>query len=204
MTPANRVFIIDDDSAVRDAVATLVESVGLHANCFADADTFLAEYRGGTPGCLISDVCLPGTDGVQLQRILKERRIEIPLIVISAHGDIPMAVEMVRRGAIDFIEKPFRNHVLLERIHEALEKAERRHREYMADAQQRAHLASLTPREKEVLPLLIDGHANKIIARELSLSPRTVETHRANILRKMHADSVTSLARVLTPDLWQG
>ena len=190
-----RVFIIDDDPAVRDALVTLVESVGLHAEHFSTADDFLSSYTDETPGCLITDICLPGMDGIQLQDVLQERDINLPLIAISAHGDIAMAVKMIRRNAIDFIEKPFRNHIMLQRINEALE-IDRQQRQVCAeDEQLRARISLLTPREKETLILLLDGKSNKVIARELSLSPRTIECHRANILKKMHAESVTALAK---------
>ena len=195
-----RVFIIDDDPAVRDALVTLVESVGLNAEEFASADAFLTHYNHATPGCLITDICLPGMDGIQLQQVLKERQISLPLIAISAHGDIAMAVKMVRKNAIDFIEKPFRNHVMLQRIHEALE-IDKQQRQLRANEEtRRARLDRLTPRERETLTLLLDGKSNKIIARELSISPRTIETHRANILRKMQADSVTALAKQINHD----
>lgn len=190
-----RVFIIDDDPAVRDALVTLVDSVGLVAEHFASADEFLSSYNREIPGCLITDICLPGMDGIQLQQVLQERDIHLPLIAISAHGDIAMAVKMVRRNAIDFIEKPFRNHIMLQRIHEALD-IDRQQRLLRAeDEKLKARLSLLTPREEETLALLLDGKSNKIIAAELSLSPRTVEAHRANILKKMHAESVTALAR---------
>ncbi len=191
------VFIVDDDPAVRDALLTLVDSFGLRARCFDSADAFLAAYRDGEPGCLITDICLPGTDGVQLQQRLAERGIELPLIAISAHGDIPMAVEMVRRGALDFIEKPFRNHVMLRRIQEALECDAQRRRERSLRAALQQRLQQLTPRERDVLRLLLEGQSNKRIAHDLNLSPRTVETHRANLLKKMQVDSVTALARQL-------
>ncbi|AKH19254.1 response regulator transcription factor [Sedimenticola thiotaurini] len=189
-----RVFIIDDDPAVRDALVTLVESVGLTAEDYASADEFLDSYSNETPGCLITDICLPGMDGLQLQQVLQERDIQLPLIAISAHGDIAMAVKMVRRNAIDFIEKPFRNHIMLQRIHEALDIDHQQRLQRARDEKLKARLSLLTPREKQTLNLLLDGKSNKIIAAELSLSPRTVEAHRANILKKMHADSVTALA----------
>jgi len=189
-----RVFIIDDDPAVRDALVTLVESVGLIAEDYPSADEFLDRYNRETPGCLITDICLPGMDGLQLQQVLQERDIQLPLIAISAHGDIAMAVKMVRRNAIDFIEKPFRNHIMLQRIHEALDLDRQQRRQHAQEEKLQARLSLLTPREKETLNLLLDGKSNKIIAAELSLSPRTVEAHRANILKKMHAESVTALA----------
>jgi len=190
-----QVFIIDDDPAVRDALVTLVESVGLIAGCFATADDFLSSYSNEIPGCLITDICLPGMDGIQLQRVLQERKINLPLIAMSAHGDIAMAVKMVRRNAIDFIEKPFRNHVMLQRIHEALEIDRQQRLLHAEDDKLRSRLSLLTPRERQALPLLLDGKSNKIIARELALSPRTVESHRASILKKMDVDSVTALAK---------
>lgn len=189
-----RVFIIDDDPAVRDALVTLVESVGLIAEDYASADEFLDRYNRETPGCLITDICLPGMDGLQLQQVLQERDIQLPLIAISAHGDIAMAVKMVRRNAIDFIEKPFRNHIMLQRIHEALDLDRQQRLQRAREEKLQARLSLLTPRERETLNLLLDGKSNKIIAAELSLSPRTVEAHRANILKKMHAESVTALA----------
>lgn len=195
------VFIVDDDPAVRDALVTLVESVGLKARCYPSADAFLADYTADLPGCLITDICLPGTDGMRLQQALAERDIRIPLIAMSAHGDIPMAVEIVRRGAIDFIEKPFRNHVMLSRIHEALERDAQQRRERLMQSELHERLRSLTPRERQVLPLLVDGLSNKRIAARLQLSPRTIESHRASILRKMQADSATALARQLSDRL---
>lgn len=192
-----KVFIIDDDPAVRDALLTLADSIGLNASTFASADAFLAAFQDDQAGCLITDICLPGTDGMQLQQILSEREIDLPIIAMSAHGDIAMAVEMVRRGAIDFIEKPFRNHLVLGRIHEALEIAREQSRLRAGRNLLRGRIDSLTPREKQVLPLLLDGESNKQTARLLQLSPRTVETHRANILRKMQADSITALAQML-------
>ena len=188
------VFIVDDDPAVRDALCTLIDSVGIRTRCYADADSFLHEYAD-QPGCLISDICLPGTDGVQLLDILRKRAFELPLIAISAHGDIPLAVGMLRRGAVDFIEKPFRNHLVLQRVQEALHLDAAQRRQAMQQETLRRRMDNLTPRETEVLALLIEGLSNKLIARQLALSPRTVETHRANILRKMEVESVTALAR---------
>ena len=189
-----QVFIIDDDPAVRDALFTLVESVGLRAVCFDSADAFLAACSPRSAGCIVTDVCLPGIDGMTLQTVLAEHGIDMPLIAMSAHGDIAMAVEMVRHGAIDFIEKPFRNHTMLARIREAIVIAEQRHERRLAMVDVETRLNTLTPRERDILPELLDGSSNKHIARRLTLSPRTVEAHRANILHKMRVESVTALA----------
>lgn len=191
------VFIVEDDASVRDALVTLVRSVGLNAVPFDNADAFLQSMPRARSACIVTDICMPGTDGMTLQRILNEKGVDTPIIAISAHGDIPMAVEMVKQGAIDFIEKPFRNHVVLERIREALGVAQQRYEESYRRRGVSANLDSLTPREHEVLAELVEGNSNKAIARELSLSPRTVETHRAHILRKMGVDSVTALVVLL-------
>lgn len=199
------VCIVDDDAAVRDALVILVRSVGLHAVAFDSADALLTSRFPPPPVCLVTDICLPGTDGMTLQRILDERGERVPLIAISAHGDIPMAVEMVHLGAVDFIEKPFRNQAMLKRIHEALALSKRWQSEAKRRAALDARLNSLTPRESQVLEQLLGGGSNKVIARRLALSPRTVETHRAHILQKMQVDSVTALvvllgAQRITPD----
>jgi two-component system response regulator FixJ len=194
-----RVYIIDDDASVRDALRTLVESVGLEARSFASADEFLdSDWQELMPGCVITDICLPGTTGIQLQQELLRRQIDWPIIAMSAHGDIPMAVEMLRRGAIDFIEKPFRNHLMLQRIDEALNRYQQQQEKRQAFEAVTARLQNLTPRERDVLPLLLSGESNKHVARLLSLSPRTVEIHRANILKKFEVRSVTELSGLLS------
>ncbi|MDZ7754213.1 MAG: response regulator [Gammaproteobacteria bacterium] len=197
------VFIVDDDPAVRDALAVLLSSMNLHSRGFESADAFLAAYDKDQPGCLITDVCLAGIDGMALQRILKERNSTLPIIVISGHGDIPMSVHMVREGALDFLEKPFRNHVMLRLVREALEiDAEWRARHH-AHAAIRERYAELTTREKEIAAMLAEGEPNKVIAARLKISPRTVEAHRANVLRKMEVTSAVALARTLMslPDM---
>lgn len=191
------VFIIDDDASVRDALLTLVESVGLHPECFESADEFLKIALECQHGCVVTDICLPGTNGIQLQKILEKKGIGLPIIAMSAHGDIPMAVEMVRLGAIDFIEKPFRNQMMLQRIHEALEKNQQQYLLRKEHAVINARLQALTPREHEILALLLQGDSNKLIAREMALSPRTVEVHRANILKKLQVKSVTEISLLL-------
>jgi two-component system response regulator FixJ len=191
------VFVVDDDGSVRDALQVLVQSAGLSFRGFASAEEFLEHYHPGQPGCLITDVCLPGTDGLCLQQILKERGIAIPIIVISGHGDIPMSVRMIREGALDFLEKPFRNHHMLQRVREALEEDARRRAEARAKAAVLERYRSLTPREREIAHLLMEGVPNKVIAAQLDLSTRTVEGHRATILRKMEVRSTATLTQHL-------
>jgi len=192
---AERVFIVDDEADVRDAVQLLVGSDGLNAEAYASADEFLAAYEPGTPGCLILDVRMPGMSGLAAQQALQERGIELPIIFISGHGDIPMAVRAVQEGALDFLEKPFSDDAVLDCVQRALQ----RDREHRAQAAERADvaacLATLTPREREVMDKLLEGKVNKIIARELDASTRTVEIHRARVLQKMGVANAAQLVR---------
>ena len=195
MSESKNIYILDDDEAVRDALSILVKSVGLNAYEFSSADQFLDEFDLQKQGCLVTDVYLPGMDGVALQKRLVKMGSQLPIIVMSGHGDIPLAVKMIHRGALDFIEKPFRNHHMLERIQQALSLDEEQRYEGSKKSQLQEYYATLTPREKEVLKHLTRGLSNKSIASTMSVSPRTIETHRANILRKMNSDSVVALAK---------
>ncbi|MBA1148638.1 response regulator transcription factor [Ectothiorhodospiraceae bacterium WFHF3C12] len=190
------VFIVDDEQDVRDAIAMLVSSVDLQAESFATARDFLDAYDGTRPGCLILDVRLPGMNGLEAQKVLRERGITLPVIFISGHGDIPMAVRAVREGALDFVEKPFRDDALLACVQRAVEIDRENRAQEGARQTIEEHLDTLTPREVEVLERLIDGKVNKIIARELDVSTRTVEIHRARVLHKMGADNVSQLVRM--------
>ena len=198
MTETQCVYIVDDDSAVRDALAILVKSVNLQAREFSSADQFLENFDRQQPGCLITDVYMPGTDGVALQKRLIELGSRLPVIVMSGHGDIPLAVKMIRMGAVNFIEKPFSNHQVLEHVQRALQlDTEQRIKAKKIDQSQQ-YYETLTPREKEVLEYLISGVSNKAIANKMEISPRTIETHRANVLRKMKVESVVSLVQKVT------
>ncbi len=192
------VYIVDDDSAVRDALSILVKSVNLKVEEFSSADQFLSVFDPKQSGCLITDVYLPGMDGVALQQHLTHMGVQLPVIVMSGHGDIPLAVKMIRRGALDFIEKPFSNHQMLECIQHALSLDTKQRTRAKKNNQLQQYYMSLTPREKEVLEYLISGSSNKNIAAQMAISPRTIETHRANILRKMHTDSAVSLTQQIT------
>ena len=191
--PEPTVFIVDDDAAMRDALHTLLNSVGMKTALYASADEFLAAYRPAQPGCLVLDVRMPGMNGLELQERLAEIGLDLPIIIITGHGDIPMAVQAMRAGAVDFLEKPFREQDLLHRLRQAIERDARSRRERSDKAGVARRLASLTSREREVLDLVVAGKHNKAIASELAISHKTVEFHRAKIMEKMEADSVAAL-----------
>jgi len=190
------VFVVDDEEDVRDAISLLVSSVGLNAETYATARAFLEACDGSRPGCVILDVRLPGMNGLEAQRALRERGVQLPIIFISGHGDIPMAVRAVQNGALDFLEKPFRDDALLDCVNRAIELDREARAQESARQDIEAKLETLTPREVDVLERLIDGKVNKIIARELDVSTRTVEIHRARVLHKMGADNVSQLVRL--------
>lgn len=191
------VFIIDDDEEVRSAMVLLMESVGLNAKAFVSATEFLKEYDPKVPGCIVSDVRMPGMSGLDMQKKLNEIGAHPQIIIITGHGDIPMAVDAMRDGALDFIEKPFNDQRLLDSVHRAIEKdaAERGIAMRLAEIQER--VASLTRREKEVMELITQGKRNKVIADELCVSQSTVEAHRAKVMEKMQADSLSELMRMV-------
>ena len=191
------VFLVDDDEAVRDSLGLLMKSVALQSQSFASADEFLANYDPDCPGCLVLDIRMPGMSGMELQQKLIEMRAILPIIFITGHGDIPMAVEAMQRGAIDFIPKPFRDHELLNRINKALDD-DRKNRESLLELDEvEKRLEKLTPREKQVLELVVQGKANKVIAGDLGVSQRTVEIHRARVMGKMEARSLPQLVRMV-------
>jgi two-component system, LuxR family, response regulator FixJ len=191
------VFIVDDDSGVRSSIRVLMKSVGLLATPYASAKEFLDAYNPHQPGCLVLDIRMPGMSGLELQEVLNERGAVIPVIFITGHGDIPMAVEAMRLGAFDFLQKPFRDQDLIDRIQKALERDKETREALREHGRIRARIASLTPREKEVLELLTSGKANKMMAQDLGLSQRTVEIHRAHVMEKMGAKSVAQLVRMV-------
>jgi len=191
------VFLVDDDEAVRDALGLLMKSVALTSRSFASADEFLAEYDPDCPGCLVLDIRMPGMSGMELQQKLIEMRAILPIIFISGHGDIPMAVEALQRGAVDFIPKPFRDHELLSRINKALED-DRKNRDTLVERKEvEKRINKLTAREEQVLKLVVQGKANKVIAGDLEVSQRTVEIHRARVMEKMKARSLAQLVRMV-------
>jgi two-component system response regulator FixJ len=189
------VFVVDDDQAVRDSLCWLIEAAGLNVKAFNSAQEFLAVYDPQWAGCLVLDVRLPGMSGLELQRELVQRQITLPIIIITGHGDVSTAVRAMKAGAVDFIEKPFSDELLIQRVRDALEK-DAQNRQVTADRnniQQR--IALLTPREKQVLELVVQGKLNKQIAADLHLSQKTVEAHRANLMSKMQATNVADLVK---------
>ena len=190
------VFIVDDDQAVARSLRWLIESVQLKVETFASAQAFLDGYATTKPGCLVLDVRMPGMSGIELQERLTVQRIRVPIIFITGHGDVQMAVRAVQAGAFDFIEKPFNDQDLLDRIQRAISfDSEQRARDSLR-ARLSALLASLTPREREVLNLVVEGMSNKAVANTLGLSAKTVEVHRAKVMEKMHARSVADLVKM--------
>ena len=191
------VMVVDDDSGVRNAMRALLKSVGLESALFSSAQEFLTTYQPAQPGCLVLDIRMPGMSGLELQQHLNLRGAVIPVIFMSGHGDIPMAVEAMQHGAFDFLQKPFRDQDLLDRIQRAIAKDGDLRKSLSEHSRIKAHLDSLTPREREVLDLMTQGKQNKVIGQELGVSPRTVEIHRARVMEKMNAQSVAELVRMM-------
>jgi FixJ family two-component response regulator len=191
------VFVVDDDPGIREYLRLLIESVGLRARTYGSAREFLDDYDGAVPGCLVLDVRMPGLSGLDLQDELSARKIALPIIMMSAYGEVPMAVRAMRAGAVDFIQKPFDGQALLDRMHAALE-ADTRARE--AEARRgrvRERLSSLTPRQQAVLDGLVAGKPSKVIAAELGLSQKTVDVHRFHIMQRLQARSLPDLFRLI-------
>jgi len=194
------VFVIDDDQAVRDSLRLLLKSVGLPVRTHASAQEFLPSYDTRQPGCLIVDIRMPGMSGLELQQQLNLQGTTIPLIFITGHGDIPMAVEAMQLGAFDFLQKPFRDQDLIDRVQRALERDTSMRTQLKATDRIRERLATLTPREREVLNLVTTGKPNKVMAGDLGVSQRTIEIHRSRVMEKMQAHSLAQLVR-MTMDL---
>lgn len=187
------IFVVDDEPAVRDSLQALLESLKFNAETYASAQEFLSAYDPTRPGCLVLDVRMPRMDGVELQEELNARQISLPVIVITGHGDVPMAVRAMKAGALDFIEKPFSEQVLLERIEHALTIDARRRREEAEHETIRKRIGALTVRERQVLERVLAGKPNKLIASELDISMKTVEAHRTKMMEKLGANSVAEL-----------
>lgn len=190
------VFVVDDDEAICRSLCLLIEDIGLEVKTFNSAQQFLDGFDPSLPGCLVLDVRMSGMSGLELQSELKTRGYDLPTIIITGHGDVPMAVEAMKSGAFDFIEKPFRDQVLLDSIQKAVasDRNTRTAKEQVVDFEVR--IEQLTQREREIMDLLMLGKANKMIAYELDISPKTVDFHRANVLSKIGVNSVVDLMRL--------
>jgi FixJ family two-component response regulator len=190
------IYIIDDDEAVRDSMGMLLESADLPYRCYADADSFFAEHDGSQRGCLVLDIRMPGMTGLELQHKLVETGSSLPVIFITGHGDVPMAVEAMRQGALDFLRKPVNEADFLERVSYALDLESGNWHQKIDREQTRLRIESLTEREQEVFHLVAEGMANKAIAAELGISERTVEVHRSQVMKKLDARTLAQLVRI--------
>jgi FixJ family two-component response regulator len=190
---APAVFLVDDDEAVRDAVALLLSASGLQVRAFASAESFLEFYQPQMPGCVLLDVRMPGMSGLKLQDVMLTNRITLPIIFITAHGNVPTAVNAIKKGALQFIEKPFDDERLLALVHEAIELDARTRSEAAAGASIEARLHSLTRRERQVLDKVLAGRTSREIARELFISVKTVDFHRGRIMQKLAISSLREL-----------
>lgn len=191
------VYVIDDDEAVRDSLRMLLGSVDLSHQVFASAHEFLDAYDPERHACLVSDIRMPGLSGLELQERLAEQHAEIPIIFITGHGDVPMAVSAMKSGALDFVQKPFRDQDLIDLIHKALEQDRKRRAARLEERTIRERLETLTPREAEVMQRVVKGQANKVIAMDLGVSQRTVELHRARVMRKLRMRSLAELVQAV-------
>ena len=190
------VFIVDDDPAIRIAMQALMESVGIRHEVFASGDDFLERIDDSAAGCLVLDIRMPGLGGLELQEELLRRDSTLPVIFITGHGDVPMAVKAMQKGAVDFIQKPFRDQDLLDRVRNALTTDRRRREEKQKHALVQERVLRLTRREREVFDLVVTGKPNKVIAFDLGVSQRTVEIHRARVMEKMQARSLADLVKM--------
>jgi two-component system response regulator FixJ len=191
-----KVHIIDDDQAVRDSLAFLLQSIRIPTSMHESAAAFLTTLTAEHQGCIITDIRMPDVTGIDLLRRVRELKVQMPVIVITGHGDVPLAVEAMKLGAFEFLEKPFDDEAMVSAVRLALDRSRQREKASTDRAELERRLASLSQRERQVLDGLIAGHANKVIAAELVISPRTVEIYRANVMTKMQAASLSELVRM--------
>jgi len=196
MTTNGHVYVIDDDEAMRDSLNFLLDSAGFGVTLFDDAQAFLDALPGLAFGCIVSDVRMPGLDGIELLKRMKARQSPFPILIMTGHGDVPLAVEAMKLGAVDFLEKPFDDDRLTSMIESAIRQAEPAAKNEAVSQDIAARVASLSPRERQVMEGLIAGLSNKLIAREYDISPRTIEVYRANVMTKMQANSLSELVRL--------
>ena len=196
MTHRGKVYVIDDDEAMRDSLDFLLGAADFHVTLFESAQHFLDALPDVSLGCIVSDIRMPGIDGIEMLKRLKSSRITFPVVIMTGHGDVPLAVEAMKLGAADFLEKPFEDDRLIGMIDIALKQAESGAQSEAVTAEIAARIASLSPRERQVMDGLIAGLSNKLIAREYDISPRTIEVYRANVMTKMQVASLSELVRL--------
>ncbi len=196
MDDPGTIFLIDDDPGVRDSLALLLSLKGLSTQLFASAESFIETYQPGQPGCVLTDLRMPGMSGLELQGALRERRLDLPVVVLTAHGDVATARAALKNGAFDFLEKPIDDATLLEVLHNALQIDRERRAAAMARSSSDRRMERLTERERQILSLLAAGHQNREIATQLGISPRTVEVHKARIMEKLACRSLADLIRM--------
>jgi len=196
MTTKGHVYVIDDDEAMRDSLSFLLDSSGFGVTLFDDAQAFLDALPRLGFGCVVSDVRMPGLDGIELLKRMKAQHSPFPILIMTGHGDVPLAVEAMKLGAVDFLEKPFEDDRLTTMIETAIRQAEPAAKNEAISQDIAARVASLSPRERQVMEGLIAGLSNKLIAREYDISPRTIEVYRANVMTKMQANSLSELVRL--------
>jgi FixJ family two-component response regulator len=189
------VYVVDDDEAMRDSIHWLLDSVNLQARMFASANEFLAGANPRQQGCILLDVRMPGMSGMELLDKLKEHGLYQPVIIITGHGDVPMAVRALKHGAFDFIQKPFNGQELLDRVHAAIKLNRESHQQQRQKESLRSHFEALTPREREIMELVVAGDSSKVIGQKLGISHRTVDIHRGNIMRKLNITSIAELVQ---------
>ncbi|MFN7179536.1 response regulator transcription factor [Hyphomonas sp.] len=196
MTEARLIHLVDDDEAIRHSASFMLRHAGFRVKTYPDGVAFLAQVDAAEPGCILLDVQMPGMDGLEVQEELKTRGVAMPVIVLTGHGDVGVAVRAMKAGAVDFVEKPYAKQSLVDALTRAFERLEARRREDVLADEARGLVERLTPREKDVLLGLVDGQTNKAIAEALDISPRTVEIHRANLMEKMEAASLSTVLRI--------
>ena len=197
MTREPTVFVIDDDKDVRDFLLELISSIGLRVAVYASPREFLDAFEPSSPGCILLDIRMPDMSGLELQKELAERAIRLPVIILTGHGDVQVAVHAMKAGAVDFIEKPFNNELLLDRIQKAVAASVDAESTWINQDEIVRRLEFLTPRERQVLDLVVAGETNKVVARRLAITEKTVEVHRARVMEKMHAKSFADLVKMV-------
>ena len=198
------VYVVDDDAGVRHSVGYLMESVGLETVAFSSAREFLSVFREGGPACLVLDLRMPEVSGLETQELIRKKNIRIPTIIMTGHGDVPAAVRAMKLGAVDFLEKPCNDHVLLDRVQKAIEQDRQRIAAEAKRSDRLNVLNKLSNREREVMTLVVAGHSNKETAQQLGVSPKTIETHRANLMRKLDISSFAELVQLAMSSDHQG